>query len=303
MLFLGAINKNTGDYVYPKIANKKDQYVCPECNRELILCKGVIIKPYFRHKIFANPCNHYTNCTESQIHKDAKMLMKTILESKTHIKYERECTCKKAIKIILPKFEKESNILLEYRFRYNSSTKIADIAHILNGELKTVFEIKNTHKTKTEDRPEPWVEIDASWFINYINTNEDSPLIIKCLRRQKCEECIEKVSSNTDKLLKKLGDDSEEYKNIFNGMYDRCDDPRCRLCLNFVVGRGYSDRYEDVQCFLKEDPVSIPLCDICATDIHENYDENYDDVNHRSSMFFFAIGKKYYIDSWWRRNA
>ena len=24
MLSLGAINKNTGDYVYPKIANKKD---------------------------------------------------------------------------------------------------------------------------------------------------------------------------------------------------------------------------------------------------------------------------------------
>ena len=32
-LSIGAINKLTGDYVYPKIANKKDEYICPECNK------------------------------------------------------------------------------------------------------------------------------------------------------------------------------------------------------------------------------------------------------------------------------
>ena len=29
-LSLGAINKLTGEYVYPKIANKKDEYICPD---------------------------------------------------------------------------------------------------------------------------------------------------------------------------------------------------------------------------------------------------------------------------------
>ena len=37
---LGAIDKITKGYVYPKIANKKDEYICPECDKDLILCKG-----------------------------------------------------------------------------------------------------------------------------------------------------------------------------------------------------------------------------------------------------------------------
>ncbi len=40
MLSLGALNKVNGEYVYPKIANKKDAYICPECNKDLILCQG-----------------------------------------------------------------------------------------------------------------------------------------------------------------------------------------------------------------------------------------------------------------------
>ena len=74
VLSLGAINKITGEYVYPKIANKKDEYVCPECNKELILCQGEVRVPYFRHKVDVNPCHP----TESQIHKNAKMLLKTM---------------------------------------------------------------------------------------------------------------------------------------------------------------------------------------------------------------------------------
>jgi hypothetical protein len=193
ILSLGAINKLTGDYVYPKIANKKDDYICPECNKELILCQGEVRVPYFRHKVDVNPCHHYTNPTESQIHKDAKMLLKTVLEGKTPIQFERECTsCKKANDIILPEVEQESIISLEHRFSYNGSTKIADVAHLLNGEVKSIFEIMHTHKTSSENRPEPWVEIDASWLLNYVNTNEDSSLKIKCIRGDKCEECIEK---------------------------------------------------------------------------------------------------------------
>jgi hypothetical protein len=46
---LGGINKNNGKYVYPKIANKKDKYICCECNKDLILCKGIVRKHHFRH--------------------------------------------------------------------------------------------------------------------------------------------------------------------------------------------------------------------------------------------------------------
>ena len=32
---LGAINKITGEYIYPKIANKNDKYICPDCDKDL----------------------------------------------------------------------------------------------------------------------------------------------------------------------------------------------------------------------------------------------------------------------------
>jgi competence CoiA-like predicted nuclease len=68
LLSLGAINKITGRYASPRIANKKDQYICPDCNKDLILCQGKIRTPHFRHKIDANkPCHYYSsNPGESQ---------------------------------------------------------------------------------------------------------------------------------------------------------------------------------------------------------------------------------------------
>ena len=33
LLSLGAINKLSGEYVYPKIANKKDEYICPSLQK------------------------------------------------------------------------------------------------------------------------------------------------------------------------------------------------------------------------------------------------------------------------------
>jgi hypothetical protein len=121
----------------------------------------------------------------------------------------------------------------------------------------------------------------------------------------KCNTCRIKLKEfkKNKGLLKKLGDDSDAYKNIFNGMYDKLtvngiDNPICRLCLNFSVGRGHSDRYEDINCFTKEDEgnLGIPLCDICAEDIRDDYSnvDNEEDCNHR---FFLVFGKKYYINA------
>ena len=110
-----------------------------------------------------------------------------------------------------------------------------------------------------------------------------------------------------DKLLKKLGDDSKSYRNIFNGMYDKpqddngVDNPVCRLCLNYVVGRGFSDRYEDIHCCEKNDKngLMIPMCDKCAEDIREEYGKYYNNYD----TYFYAIGKKYFINSWARGNT
>jgi len=167
---LGAINKKTGEYVYPKIANKNDEYYCPDCNKDLIICKGNIRVHHFRHKVDSiNPCNHYSNPTESQIHKDAKLLLKSILEKNLNVSFIRKCChCKNNEEYEIPQLTYTSSIRLEYRFEYNGS-KIADVAYIDNGEIISIFEICHTHKTKSENRPEPWFEIDALSLIENVN--------------------------------------------------------------------------------------------------------------------------------------
>ena len=193
ILSLGAMNKTTGEYVYPKIANKQEDYVCRECVKAVVLCQGEIRVHYFRHKVDSiNPCNHFSKPTESQIHKDAKLLYKYLMERKIQISFYRCCNrCNKNEEYEIPEMTEGSVIQLEHRFEYNGP-KIADVAYLHDGEIVCLIEICNTHKTRSEDRPEPWFEIDAETLITIANDNSLTSLQIPCIRRETCDECIEK---------------------------------------------------------------------------------------------------------------
>ena len=205
LLYLGAINKNTGEYVYPKISNKKDEYICLECNKDLILCQGEIRVHHFRHKVDnVNPCHHYSNPTETQIHKNAKILLKNLLERKIPISFIRNCcSCKTNEEFEIPEISETSTIQLEYRFEYNG-LKIADVAYIDDSDIVCIFEICNTHKTCSENRPEPWFEIKAETLIRIANDSSLTSLQIPCMRCEKCNDCIEKEKYNIIKKNKAL---------------------------------------------------------------------------------------------------
>lgn len=144
VLSLGAINKHTREYIYPKIANKKDEYICPECNKDLILVKGEVRVHHFRHNVDTKtPCNHYNKPTETQIHKDAKILLKTLLERKIPISFIRKCCeCTGHSIWKLPEIKDNSVIKLEHRFEFNGP-KIADVAWLNDDKLYCIFEICN----------------------------------------------------------------------------------------------------------------------------------------------------------------
>jgi len=211
---LGAINKITKEYTYPKIANKDDQYICPECNKDLVLKQGDKRIHHFAHKN-NQKCNYYDKPSESQIHKDAKMLLKKILENEQNIKFIRKCNnncCNEKYKII-PQFSDTSKILLEYKFNFNNNNKIADVAYIDNNELVCSFEIFHTHKTKENDRPEPWFEIDATELITQINNINNNKIKINCIRKNincKNDKISEKNFIDLSKLRKIYG--TESYK-------------------------------------------------------------------------------------------
>jgi hypothetical protein len=198
---LGAINKNTGEYVYPKIANKKDKYSCPDCHKDLIICQGKIRVHHFRHKVDSiTPCHRYSHPSESQTHKDAKLLLKMVLERKIPISFIRNCCfCNSAKEYEIPCITNTSSIQLEYSFEYNGK-KSADVAYIDNGEIICIFEIYHSHKTKEENRPEPWFEMDALSLIQNMNDINIDSFKIQCIRCEKCDECMEKIRNENIKL-------------------------------------------------------------------------------------------------------
>jgi len=281
LLSLGAINKLTGEYVYPKIANKKDEYICTECNKDLILVQGKIRVHHFRHKVDSiNPCHHYSKPTENEIHEDAQKLMKTLLENKTHIQFIRECvSCKISAEINLPEISEGSIITLEHRFNYDDELRIADVAHTLNGEIKGIYEICHTHKTCSENRPEPWVEIDANSLLTLVNTNTNNePLIINCIRCEKCEECIEtekiQIKKKKDKFKKdrskccSCGGSGTSYWS--DDCYGSCLECCCINCGEF------DDECECKYCkkcessYMKDEEHKCYLCEKCGK--YEKYE-------------------------------
>jgi len=189
---LGALNRQTRTYVYPAIASKQDKYVCPECDKDLILRKGTVRVPHFAHCKDDNPCHYYSKPTEAQIHKDAKLLLKRLLESGQPLVFRRKCPDRccpnwdKPEEFEIPAYSDSSQIVLEHRFDYNGP-KIADVAYLDNKELVAIFEICNTHRTAEAARPEPWFEVDALGLINRVNRGDEH---IECIRQILCDDCV-----------------------------------------------------------------------------------------------------------------
>lgn len=221
-LFMGAINKETNNYEPPIVANKKNKYKCPSCDRDVIFKNGKIKRPHYAHKKSVEPCFYYDNPGETQIHKDAKRLMKTLLDNKNPICFYRVCDrCNHKDCIINfdeNNYNECSKAVMEYGFNYNNSKKRADVALIENNNIKYIFEICCTSKTKEENRPEPWFEIKAEELINNINSPSDE-IEIQCIREYKCYSCknIEEINKNIYfnkmKMLKKKEIEQKMEKN------------------------------------------------------------------------------------------
>ena len=197
---MGAINKVTKEYEYPRIAQKIHKYICPECKKDVNFCKGKIKQPYFAHKKTETPCYYYDKPSESQIHKDAKQLLKSLLTNKTQMNFYNVCNdCQEKVygccELFDHNYEDNVETIIEYRFEYNNSKKSADVALIKENNIVYIFEICYKNKTRENARPEPWVEINAEEFICDINNgsllDENGILHIQCIRDSICNECEE----------------------------------------------------------------------------------------------------------------
>jgi hypothetical protein len=199
---MGAINKTTNKYEYPKIANKINKYKCPFCEKCVIFRNGKIKQPHFAHYKSDNPCSYYDRPNESQIHKDAKMLMKRLLDDKYMIFISRYCNyCHTNNRpfnysddydILSDEYTENTKTYIEYKFKHNDSNKSADVAVVENDKIKYIFEICYKNKTLENNRPEPWFEIKAEHLINKINSGkiiDEEGICLECVRHYKCDSC------------------------------------------------------------------------------------------------------------------
>ena len=212
---MGAINKITNKYEYPKIANKINKYKCPCCEKNVNFKKGPIKQPHFSHYKSENPCYYYDKPSETQIHRDAKLLMKTLLDNKKYISIHRSCNyceqrnCGYSEEVcynISDDYNENTKAVIEYKFDYNNSNnRRADVALIENNKIIYIFEICYKNKTKEENRPEPWIEINAEDLINKINSgeiiDEEGNISIECIRNYKCDKCIKYEENENSKRI------------------------------------------------------------------------------------------------------
>jgi len=225
---MGAINKTTNSYEYPKIANKINKYKCPFCETNVIFRNGKIKKPHFAHYKSDNPCSYYEHPNETQIHKDAKLLMKTVLDNKRLINIYRKCYyCyedpEDFLNITKEEYNDNVSAVIEHKFNYNNSNRSADVALLHNKKIKYIFEICYKNPTKEENRPEPWFEIKAETLINETNSgeniNEEGEINIECIRDYKCGWCKGKEERQLEALVKeqiRVKEQQHEKKELLN---------------------------------------------------------------------------------------
>ena len=215
---MGAIETETGNRIYPAIGKRGENYKCPSCEKTVKFRSGPIKGMYFAHKARSN-CSFYDHPNESQLHKEAKEQMCTLLNNKGYLVFQRKClTCPRMKEYELSKFYTESSCAkVEHRFDYNNSNYSADVALLDADKILFICEIIHTHKTSEDRRPEPWVEVKSIDVIAQINDTGR----IECMRDKKiCEFCEKNVLEREQKRKK---EEEQRHKKWLEGAEERAE--------------------------------------------------------------------------------
>ena len=313
MLSLGGINKKDGSYVCPKYALKTEKYKCIDCEKDLILRQGDIRKYHFAHKK-DNDCEYYNKPSESQIHKDAKLLLKSLIVKGLQIHINYNCNnCNNDFTTTIPKYNNNKSIELEHRFEYNG-IKIADIAYIKNDKILCIFEICYKNATKEENRPEPWFEIDAETLIESVNDNQEEDIYIDCIRKKRqCNNCnLEKEKYNN--LLIKITDDKKvnskcDYckKDLINNLLLEIIKKDMNKSLDYHYDNYFgknNEEYLHKDCLLelkiREDQRYKSKCEYCMKDLINNEfieivkNDKKKSLDYHYDNYYIKNNEKYY---------
>lgn len=218
----GAFNIKEQIIINPLKATKEDaknnNLICLECEAPLILKKGDINEHHYCH-YSGSDCNLYDKkLTKEQVkHKDAILMIQTLFN---HIKcnFIFETFCRKdhkhkcgSIKRDVYNYSQLHTFYIEHPLQYNNYTYQADIAIVdEKGDIVIIIEICDTHSTNENNRPEPWVELDAETvikegheFMKLRNENfmkYENFIKLECIRKYICPSC--KIKEEAEFIIK-----------------------------------------------------------------------------------------------------
>jgi len=201
-----AYDKNS-DLILPKFYQKINRpYSCPNCNRRVIRSKnGISGKLFFCH-FERLECYYYEQYGggESMIHRSGQVFMAWVLSNYKNITFDREpilksCKCKNFVSY---DYEEGDKVYQNYKI---ANGEVDIIILDKDEKIKLLVEIYHTHKT--ENRPEPWVEISTEHIKNIQdkieNTPFEQPINIKCRRKILCDkDCLGLDEKQLDAIKK-----------------------------------------------------------------------------------------------------
>jgi hypothetical protein len=167
---MGAINKTSKEREAPLFADKKNSYMCPDCNKDVIFKKGKIKKANFAHKASEIKCTFYDKPSETQIHKEAKILMKSLLDNMKELNFYRKCSDCDKHKNIDIYYNDNMKAIIEYKFNYNNSNKSADVALVEDNNIKYIFEI--CYKNKTKECNDLGIRLIHIWLHDWVKKED-----------------------------------------------------------------------------------------------------------------------------------
>ena len=208
-IILGALCAQSGRYTLPTEATKGNPYTCVGCSDNVFVKKGERNIHHFCH--YSNSkCKYYEHASESEIHKNAKMRIKSLFEQKCEVSFIRKCKfnslpingCDKNPDIYpIPVMTETSKIILEFPFKiaHIGVTYSADVAYIDGNEPLCMIEVCHTHATSKERRVDPWFEVSAK---NALEAEvQDNAIQFTCIRQEACDDC---VTENNEQRYKNL---------------------------------------------------------------------------------------------------
>lgn len=222
-----ALNTFTGLYQSPIFADKKYEYICPDpsCNEIVFLKKGEKNRAHFCHKKNTYCRRYDTGLTESDLHKEAKHILRELISRGYNILFKRKCNgslinekCDTTCLKYCSKLNENQKVIEEYSMDFKGGKIKPDLAMISYEddieEVDEIYEIFKTHRTKESDRPSyiEWYEIKAEEICNIVSTiKDDKKVILDCMRVWQCEECALADEKEKKRLIKL---EQDEYNRI-----------------------------------------------------------------------------------------